>query len=138
MVRLACVDDLDEIYALCVEAHIKLPYSHIAIDEAELRMIISALVKLGTVWVTNDLTGLLMAAVSPVWFNSKKSMSNDMVFYTKKGSGVQLIRAYTKWAINHVDMVGISISSGANVERTEKFYQHMGFNRVGGTFILGV
>ncbi len=136
MIRLATSDDRRAIFLLCREVHTLSPYAGIESDDEHVHKVITYLVKQKTVWVTDNVDGVLMVGISPAWFNLSKLMSNDLVFYTKNGGGAGLLRAFVKWAKENVSLVGISVSSGKKIQRTEKLYKLMGFDQMGGTYLL--
>lgn len=139
MVRLAKPGDLDLVYELCREAMGKAVYSHLPYNEYDARKMMARLILSESVWVTEKVDGVLMACIQPVWFNSELKTSSDLVFYVRercKSEGYRLAKEYIKWAKEHVDWVCLSISFGGDIERTEKFYEKLGFVRMGGTYLL--
>ena len=139
MIRLAEPKDIDLIYALCREAHEFSTYSHVPHNEHDARQIFGGLIVAGSAWVTDDVDGILMAYVQPLWFNHSRTAATDLIFYVRDSAvsaGVKLAKKYKKWGKENADDVYLSISFGGDISRTDKFYSRLNFERIGGSYIL--
>lgn len=138
MIRQANEYDLTEIYELCAEAHAHCPYGNIPHNEREARQIFAKIILTGFAWVAEEIDGILLAYKSPLWFNSEKTGASDLIFYVRdssKSDGVRLAKKYIEWA-QDCDIINLTISFGGDFERTERFYEKLGFCRIGGKYQL--
>lgn len=89
----------------------------------------------------NELLAGFAAKYSEHWFG-KCMVSYDILFFIapkSRGSIVakRMITKYIEWAKNkQVDEILIGNSTGGNTESTDRFFQLMGFQRIGGNFRL--
>ena len=83
--------------------------------------------------------GAMAGFIQECWF-AHGNVAYDFFLYVEpehRGSSaaLRLIRAYEKWArMQNVLEVTLGISTGINTEQTGKFYQRLGYNKVGSTF----
>lgn len=140
MIRQAVPGDIDVITALCIEAHRKSAYAHIAQVEICGRIAIANCIMSGFAWMTECGNGVLLGYTQPLWFDHDKTCAGDLVFYVReqaKGAGVALAKKYLQWGKEHADMVTLNNSFGGDsMARTERFYKQLGLERIGGQYIL--
>ena len=138
-IRLAKPSDLDALYCLSKDGLSKSGYANIEHKESDTRKMLAALIVSESAWVTDNVDGALVAYLQPLWFNHEVTVATDLFFYVKetaRSSGVKLVKKYIEWGKKNADDVALSISFGGNIKRTEKFYNRLGFEKVGGAFLL--
>jgi len=139
-IRKAGPDDLDLIYDLSLEALGRSTYKDIPHDEFHAKKIFGGLILNQFAWVTESGNGLLLGKISPIWFNPKVMVASDVIFYVRSGekmrAGVNLLKKFIEWGKDNADEVAMSISFGHNIDKTEQFYEHFGFKRIGGDYLL--
>lgn len=139
MIRLAQPKDLDKVYEICLEALKSSAYSHIPENEHDARQVFASIIISGSAWVTDNVDGVLLAYLQPMWFNNGIVASTDLIFYVRDGAkseGLRLAKQYIKWSKENADVTYLTISFGGTIDRTEKLYSRLGFERIGGTYIL--
>lgn len=84
------------------------------------------------------IVGGFVGYVTPHWFSDDLIASDLGLFLSRSYRGTQcakhLIKHYVQWAKDkgiHHDFILLGISTGFQVKRTERFYQHMGFETHG-------
>lgn len=138
-IRLANPSDLDALYALSKDGLSKSVYSNIEPNEIEARQILAGLIVSGSAWVTENVDGALVACLQSLWFNNSVLIASDLFFYVQDSAvsdGVKLVKEYKKWGKENADKVSLSITFGGDISRTEKFYELIGFEKIGGSYLL--
>lgn len=85
--------------------------------------------------------GVLLGAVERPIF-SDLPVANVLVYYVfpekrMTGAGFRLLTAFRRWAENRSAFeICVSINSGADLPRTERFLTRLGFRQTGGNFSL--
>jgi len=93
--------------------------------------------------VNADIEGLLVAEVVEYFF-SQELLAIDSLFFIKKAKrksigAMKLLKAYFKWAKSHnVTEITLSSTNGVEIEKLEKMYAKLGFNKVGFMYKKGV
>lgn len=139
MVRLAEPKDIDLIYDLCKEALEASAYKNIPHNALDSRKVFAHFMLDNSIWVTDEVDGILIGGIQPLWFNHSKLAAMDVIFYVRdkvKSSGVKLAKAYMKWGKENADVVTLSISYGGDIDRAGQFFERLGFEKIGGAYIL--
>lgn len=85
----------------------------------------------------------MLGAISELWFNRQKIATDMGLFIVpeKRGQGlaIEFLTAYLDWAkAQGAREAYLGISTGVNVEATERLYSKFGFAKVGGLYKLRV
>ena len=143
MIRHACLADLEAVLDIATEANSKTEtYRSLPPNRDKARASITALIPNPKAYVgvvDNDgIQGILIALATESWAHDGLIIS-DLLFYSRR-DGRALLRHYLEWVDGFpqakVNILGITFG-GNKAERTEQFYQHQGFIKVGAQFIRG-
>ena len=143
-IRAAIPADAPSVYRLSLELHARSRYAHIPIDELKVKRLIAMVIGSPTqfCWVAEkggEIRGMLLAVVDEILWSRKKE-AHDLWFYvheTAKGDGARLARKFIAWAKSRrVALIGMSISSGIETERSERFLETLGLEYHGGIYCM--
>lgn len=82
------------------------------------------------------ITGCLLGVADQLWWSTRRYASDIGFFSQIPGDGQELVADFEAWAWrqNGVVEVLLAQSSGCDVERTDAWYQSLGYTRAGGVF----
>ncbi len=94
------------------------------------------------VWVADvkeKVVGVFIGQIDALYF-AKEKYATDLIFYVLpryRGHGIGLVKEFMRWAQSDKKVVDITLqmSSGINIEQTERLYKTLGFTRVGGCYV---
>lgn len=146
-IRDATLSDISSILELSEAMHQESRFKVFSYDKEKMRALITTLITndYGIVIVMDDngIVGGIMAIVSEHYFGRDK-MASDLALFVWQDSrstkvAMKLIKEYIIQA-KEKDAVDICISNttGYKSESVGRFYQMLGFNRVGGNYCLEV
>jgi hypothetical protein len=144
MVRTATYKDLAAITEFLMARKDDLGWGHIEVDEWLGRKTLNRLMatKMGTVLVSykdDELQACMAATVDQYWFSKRDCYVTDVFFISENPfSSKRMLEMLEEWARglrSRVVDISIGISSGINVERTEQFYESMGYRKMGATYM---
>lgn len=144
--RRATVHDIPQCLAMGVAMHAESRYRHLSWNSEKTENLFrqTLLSPSGIVLVTeNDsgLTGFLFGAVSAYYFGDDK-YAFEFVLYVKpehrhSRCAVELTKGYIEQAkLLGAKDIHIENTTMVETERTEKFFERMGFHRTGGNYIM--
>lgn len=92
---------------------------------------------------TGDVIGGFVGGVEPMWCNDEKAMYDFALFISAPHRGGTLAISLMDEAFSQAKQKGavtalLSNSTGVASERVERLYQHMGMNRLGGLYAIGL
>lgn len=145
-VREAKIDDVSQIHALAKELLEQSVYSGIKMDDTRFRTICAHLIgsKSGCVLVVDDegsVQGFMMGLIDQLFF-SRSRYATDLAVYVReayRSYAPWMFRRFVNWARSKplVAEITLGISSGiGDTERTGKMYQTLGFQPVGGLYVM--
>ena len=125
-------------------------YANISLDKKKLQRYLikninnnNSLVLILKNKVSTDIEGLLVAEIVEYFF-SLELLAIDSLFFIRKEKrktigAMKLLKAYFEWAKSHnVTEITLSSTNGVEVEKLEKMYAKLGFNKVGFMYKKGV
>lgn len=85
------------------------------------------------------MTGFFVGCVQPLYFNGKKQAVDLILFAVNDKRGMlaakYLIEDFEKWALGKgAVIIDLGITTGIREERTEKFYEALGYKRTGSIY----
>ena len=145
-IRAAESKDISAIYEVALEAHAKSNYKNVPVDEKTLRQLILMMIydKNSCVYVTEDavgVNGFVLGMVEELFFSRKRYGTDLMIYARKPMDGVRLLRKLTEWIKTKPRDVEITlgITSGiGDPERTGKLYEAMGYEPIGGMYMMNL
>ena len=140
-IRKAKKSDVNELFDLCVEMHKEGIYQKIEINQEKLSNFLLSKINhresLLLVLADDDkLVGLFIGDIVAYFFSSEK-LALDTIFYIVKSKrkslgAMKLLTAYFDWANSHnVREICLSSTNGVEVEKIERMYIKLGFDKVG-------
>jgi len=144
----AKISDVNLLIDLCIEMHKEGYYANISLDDRKLQWYLIKNIKSDNSLVLilknkADVVGLLIAEVVEYFF-SQELLAIDSLFFIRKDKrksigAMKLLKAYFKWAQSlNVTEITLSSTNGIEVEKLEKMYAKLGFNKVGFMYKKGV
>ncbi len=141
MIRPSVYEDLSEITRLAKEAHSRSIYCELPLDETQLRQILLFACASGFSWLSEiegKVVGVLLGCIDSVGIAIQGLQASDIFFFIESGpDGPALAKKFIKWGWSHkeVVIVGLSNSSGIDIDRTGKFYESLGLERAGNIYL---
>lgn len=149
-IRSACKTDLPELIKIGRQIHGQTRFHRFDYDpkrvEDNLKRLIGPGQARGThcMFIAEDEQGIsgVLAGVVERHLFSDQPVANVMLYYCfpdrrGNGAGLRLLLAYRRWAMNReVFEIGVSVTSGIELQRTARFLQRLGFESVGGNFVV--
>tara|TARA_B110000014_G_scaffold243522_1_gene213942 strand:- start:165 stop:614 length:450 start_codon:yes stop_codon:yes gene_type:complete len=82
------------------------------------------------------LVGMILGFIDTHYFSDDEFLSEYFVYVeqSKRGSklGISLLQAWINWGrINGIEETWMQYSTNINLEKTDKFFQKIGFNKIG-------
>jgi GNAT superfamily N-acetyltransferase len=92
---------------------------------------------------TDDVIGGFVGGVEKMWCNDEKAMYDFALFIAPSHRGGSLAVRLMKEAFSQAKQKGavtalLSNSTGVASDRVERLFQHMGMNRLGGLYAIGL
>jgi hypothetical protein len=143
MIRHACFADIEQILDIAEEANRKTDtYRELPPNREKAKAFITAMVPNPKAYIgvvdDNGIQGIVISMAAESWAHDGLIIS-DILFYARR-NGRALLKHYIEWVDGFpqpkVHILGITFG-GENAERTEQFYQHQGFTKVGAHFTRG-
>lgn len=148
-VRLADITDIKRIHELAQELLADSVYAGIKMDDKQFKLTVAGLIgsKTGAVFVIVDeddtVQGFLLGIIDNLFF-SRARYATDLATYVRpafRAFAPFMFRRFTKWARSKpgVAEITLGISSGiGDTERVGRFYQRLGYQPVGGLYVMRV
>lgn len=144
LVRRAIPADVDRMVAMGQAMHAESTCAHLNFNAAKFKnLLLSAAAspnRLALVAASGEqLHGMLLGYVVEYFFGNDKVASDQLVYVAPNWRGTlaakKLITAYRDWAASlGAKEVGLGTTTGVNTERTGRFYERLGFARVGAVY----
>lgn len=139
--RKANESDIQEISLILKEMHKEGIYSKINPSEYKIKNFLLNKIRdknsLVLILISdNKIIGLFIAEIQEYFFSTEK-ISMDIIFFILKSKrkafgAIKLLQNYFNWAESYnVKEICLSTTNGVEVEKIEKMYRKLGFNRVG-------
>ena len=130
-------------FKLAQEVHKKSVYKDLEADDLVVKRTYAQLSasKTGFSWVSEidgEVVGFLVGSTGPIALGLKGKQASDVMFYVSSGpDGKALAKEFIEWgwAQPGVKIVGLSNSSGIEMERVGQFYTSLGLSQVGGIYL---
>ncbi len=142
MIREATVDDIPRLMELGLEMFHESRYGELySFDTTAVRAVFLHYITDKDCLALISDNGLVLAQMQKQWF-CKGLMTEDRLIYVSKNhrkglEGVRLIKAYMKWAKSlGVHEIFIGNATGINFERVGKLYEKLGFEQIGGYYVM--
>lgn len=143
MIRKATAHDLQAIIEMGYRLCDRTPQAHVKRDRQAIAQTITSCMNssLGCCFVSErdkQLTGVIVGMAQQYWFSRQRQAVDLMFTAERAGDGLLLLRRYVAWgwAVPGVVEVTLAQSSGIEIERTGKLFEHEGFQRVGGVYSM--
>ena len=144
-IRQIIYEDVDEVIEMGIRMHDESNYAFLPFDREKVRELIMTYVndfetQCGLVAEEgNFLLGMFGGFLTDYYFCNEKLACDMVLFIDKKYRGSsaarRLIRAFRDWAIMRgAREICLGISSNVNTDRTGRFYESLGFTRVGAIY----
>ena len=144
--RPATIDDIPQCLSMGEDMHKESRYRNLSWNPEKVEKLFEKIMESpnGIFLVTengNGLTGFLFGAVTTYYFGDDK-YAFEYVLYVKPGNrGSRCAAELTKGYIEKAKSLGakeehIENTTMVETERTEKFFERMGFHRTGGNYIM--
>lgn len=141
--RTATEDDIPEIVRVGRIMHFESRYSRMDYNPEKVADLLRTIIPQGLTFMAEDegeTVGMFLGFATEHFFGNDLA-SYDLVAYTlpeRRGRiGVLLIREYVRRAkALNVKDICIGVTTGIDSERTSRFYEKLGFSRVGGSFVM--
>lgn len=140
MIREANFNDIDEIMRIGNELIAISEYADMPIDphlcRRNLAMMIGSKKFFSVVdEVNGQLYGFMFGVIDSVFWSSVK-YATDIVIFSKRNSGIKMIKQFDSWAKSNGAIKAImAITSGVDKDRTAKLYLALDAKYVGGVFV---
>lgn len=146
VIREARTTDIDGILKLGIECHAGAA-TRFTVDPVLARRVIANFVQSQSrfAWVVErdeELLGVLLGGIEPVWYSQQKEAS-DLLFYVRKdprsvGAGRLLLKRFIRWGYERgADGFSMAVSyGGPTAATTGKIFRKLGFIDVGNIFYL--
>lgn len=143
-VRKATLSDVDGILALGMRVKPRTVYATVPVDKVRAHRTCRQCISAPTAFaMVHDDAGKIDAALLGVteemWFSSRRE-AKDIVFVSENPmASCALVEEFKAWSWRdpRVAHCVLAQSSGVNVAGTERWMERMGFERVGGVFMVG-
>lgn len=140
MIRVAKLEDVEEIVRLGYEMHLESRFSCERYDHEKVAKHMASLINgEGVVFVAEHdggVVGGIACGVTERWFNDTR-VAFDYALFVRKGSrngiiAMKLVSAFTRWASAFgITTVTAGIVTGVHPDATARMYEALGFDRVG-------
>lgn len=145
LVRPAKREDIDKIIDMVYSMLNESVYAFLPFDREKVRRGIIAFIEKPDKYcffVAEEgkiLSGILGGYLTDYYFCQEKLACDSVLFvkpeYRGSSAAMKLVRTFRDWAASRkAREVCLGVSSGVNLERTNRFYEKMGFTRVGGVY----
>ena len=142
-------EDVDAIVEMSARMHAESAYSFLPFDRGKVEDLIKTYIdNPGTYYglVAEDgdrLAGMLGGFLTQYFFCDETLACDDLVFvepeYRGGTTAARLIKAFREWAAGRgAREVTLGVSTNVNVDATGRFYEGLGFTRVGAVYKLRV
>jgi hypothetical protein len=143
MIRKGTATDLQAIIEMGYRLCDRTPQAHVKRDRPAIAQTLTSCMNsaFGCCFVaerSGRLTGVIVGLAQQYWFSRQRQVVDLMFTAERPGDGLALMRRFIAWgwSVSGVVEVAASQSSGIEIERTAKLYEHLGFTRVGGVFSM--
>jgi GNAT superfamily N-acetyltransferase len=137
--------DVSVLVDLGAELHAESAYSFLPYDRRTVRELVLGYVddhetRCGLVATRGELVvGMIGGYLTTYYFCSERLVSDEVLFVRQDRRGgaaaVRLIRGLERWAAARgARELCLGVSTGIRPDRTGRFYEHLGFARVGGIY----
>lgn len=141
--RKASIHDIPTLLRFSLQMHAESRYSKYTLSETKVKetLIWLLMAAEGILLITDH--GFLAGTVEEYWFGHAKHAQEFLLYvlpdWRGNGEAVSLVRAYVQQA-KELGAKDIHIEDTTMIqpERNEKFFSRMGFQRVGGNFLMEV
>jgi len=144
-IRAPVQEDTDKLTDLVLEMHQESDYAFLPYDRGKVRALILQYIedqntRCGLVAEENQtLIGMIGGVLIEYYFCEETLVADEILFVKRERRGgraaLLLIRGLQKWAERHgARELCLSISTNIHSETTGRFYERLGFSRVGGVF----
>jgi len=136
LIREAAQQDLSALVDLTCSFQDRIFEKDIEVDVAKMRYTYMAHIVSKDCFsmVSDAVQGALFGSIKPHWY-SNDLVASDLFFCCADGSGVQLLRAFLKWAEGkRAKMIGMHVGSGMKMDRSGRLFELHGFTHVGGLY----
>ena len=145
IVRAPTPGDIDRLVDLGAELHRESSYAFLPYDREKVRALVVQYIddtatRCGLVAEADgDVIGMIGGTVVDYYFCDETLVADEILFVTPGWRGslaaARLIRALQAWAVARgARELCLSISTGVRADATGRFYERLGFTRVGGVF----
>jgi len=145
MIRAPTTTDIDQLLQLCARMHQESAYSFLPFDPDKVRRLVTDVIERGELYcglVADDggvLIGMLAGYLADYMFCDEQLACDLLVFvdppYRGGWTAVRLISTFRAWALGRgARELCLGVSTEVDVDTTGKFYERLGFSRVGGVY----
>ena len=145
IIRLPKYEDVDQLIEMGARMHAESAYAFLPYDREKVRRLIVSCIEdpetqCGVVAEEDYiLVGMIGGYLADYFFCDEMVACDILLFIDQKYRGgftaARLIRGFEKWAVARgAREVCLGVSTNINIESTGKFYERMGFTRVGGVY----
>ena len=145
MIRFALACDVDRLVEMFGKLHAESHYSNLPLSNEKLRAFFAGLIDDGFLMVSQrdgKIIGMMAGAIHEHYFTDAL-FASDYVLYVEPAfrggmTAARLLDSFTAWAIKAgADVVTVGTTTGINADQTGRFFEGMGFEKIGGLYQLG-
>ena len=145
IIRQSKPSDVEELVELGARMHEESAYAHLPYDAGKVRRLIASSAEESDTQLVlvaeaeGQVIGMLSGYLTDYFF-CDETVACDMALFVEKGhrrggAAVRLIRGFQDWARRRgAREVYLAVSTGVDIDVTGRFYEKMGFSRVGAVY----